>query len=163
MSTDPNADASPESVADQIAGTDNTGTPLKYEEVAAFYSAGMFGLSETYAFPQGAYVSSAEPDHVTGLAKLFTRLTPEVDVPAGSVPYPAMPDGNVYDALDALWTILKATLLANPTINNDEPLSVNYIAPTGTSAELVEHLGLLRQNIRNQRIQANVKFLESQK
>lgn len=112
--TDPNAGASPESVADQVAGTDGGGTALPYEQAAMGYQSNMFGLSKDYAFPQGAYTSPAMPDHTTFLAKLLTRVTTP------------LADGNVYDALDMLRTVTKWILSQNVNINNDEPNAVNF-------------------------------------
>jgi hypothetical protein len=114
MTTDPNANASPESVADTVAGTDGGGNALPYEQAAMFYQSNMFGLSKDYAFPQGAYTSTALPDHATSLAKLLTRLTTP------------LADGNVYDVHDMLRTITKWILTQNVNINNDEPNAVNY-------------------------------------
>ena len=115
--TDPNAGASPQSVADSIAGTDGTGSPLPYDQVAMFYDSNLFGLSKDYAFPEGSNTSPSEIDHDTSVAKLWTRKR-------------KMADGNDYDAHDALFTILKSVLAANVHINDDEPNSVNYKAPT---------------------------------
>jgi hypothetical protein len=115
--TDPNANASAESVADSISGTDGNGNPLPFDQVAMFYDSNLFGLGKDYAFPEVSNTSPSEIDHVTSLAKLWTRSR-------------KMADGNTYDAHDALFTVLKSVLLANPTINNDEPNSVNYKAPT---------------------------------
>lgn len=112
--TDPNAGASPESVADQLAGTDGGGNPLPYEEAAAFFQSNMFGLSKDYAEPQGPYLAVAMPDKVTSLTKLLTRLTTP------------MADGNVYDVHDMLRTITKWILLQDVNINNNEPDAVNF-------------------------------------
>lgn len=115
--TDPNINATPESVADQIGGTDGSGNPLSYDEVAMFYDSNLFGLSKDYAFPEGANTSPSEIDHDTSVAKLWTRTR-------------KMADGNDYDAHDALFTILKYVLLQDKTVNDDEIHSVNYKAPT---------------------------------
>jgi hypothetical protein len=112
--TDPNANASPQSVADQIAGTDGGGTPLDYEKVAMFFGSNMFGLNKDYAFKQGAYVGVAMPDKLTGLAKLLTRLTTP------------MADGNVYDLHDMLRTCTKWILAQDLHINDNEVNSVNH-------------------------------------
>lgn len=117
-SPDPNAGATPESVADQLGGLiPGTGTPLPFEEVAMLYDSNLFGLSKDYAFPEGSNTSSALPDHDSTLAKLWTRKR-------------TMSDGNDYDAHDALFTLLKIGLAANPHINDDEKNSVNFKAPT---------------------------------
>lgn len=128
--TDPNAGATPESVADQIAGTDANGNPLPYEKSASFYGARMFGLPIDYAFPQGSYVSTALTDHATGLNKLLTRLT---------LP---LADKNVYDAWDMLYTITKWILAQDVHINDDEIHSVNYKPPTPTPVAIAEKLAL---------------------
>jgi len=112
--TDPNINASPESVADQVAGTDGNGGALSYEEAACFYQSNMFGLGKDYAFPQGAYTTTALTDKATSLAKLLTRLTTP------------LADGNVYDVHDMLRTCTKWVLSQNVNINNDEPNAVNY-------------------------------------
>lgn len=112
-SADPNANASPESVADQIAGTDGNGNALSYDQVAMLYDSNLFGLSKDYAFPEGPNTSPSEVDHDNTVAKLWTRKR-------------TMSDGNDYDAHDALFTLLKAQLLLTPNINNDEVNSVNY-------------------------------------
>lgn len=111
--TDPNVNASPQSVSDALAGTDGNGNALPYRKVAMLYDSHMFGLSKDYAFPEGPNVTSSEFDEETTEAKLLTRTR-------------KMPDGNDYDIHDAIFTLLKATLLANPHINDDEPLSVNH-------------------------------------
>lgn len=112
--TDPNANASPESVADQVAGTDGGGSALSYEKAALFYESNMFGLGKDYAFPQGPYVTTAMPDKLTSLAKLLARLTTPLT------------DGNVYDIHDMLRTCTKWVLSQNVHINDDEPNSVNH-------------------------------------
>lgn len=113
--TDPLANASPESVADQIAGT-NGGNPLSFELAAMLFQANILGLSKDYAEPEGPNVSPALTDHATTLAKVLTRTHKHVD-------------GNVYDAWDAIQTILKWVLLQSPEINNDEVDSVNFVKP----------------------------------
>jgi hypothetical protein len=115
--TDPNVNASPESVSDTIAGTDGNGTPLPFEQVAMLFNAHILGLSKDYAFPEGPNASPAMPDHVTTLAKVLTRTHLHAD-------------GNTYDIWDAVQTILKWVLLQSETINNDEVDSVNFKAPT---------------------------------
>lgn len=115
--TDPNANASAESVADSISGTDGNGNALSYDQVAMFYNSNLFGLSKDYAFKEGANTSPSEIDHVTSLAKLWCRNR-------------LMVDGNFYDAHDALFTILKWVLAQDPTINVGEVDSVTPVAPT---------------------------------
>ncbi|RAV17525.1 hypothetical protein DQP57_00430 [Mycobacterium colombiense] len=114
--TDPNVNATAESVSDKIDGIDGDGNQLSYRKVAMFYDSHLFGRAVDYAFPEGANVSSSMCDHAASEAKLWTRTR-------------KMSDGNDYDAHDALYTLLKIALQANPHINDDEPLSVNYKAP----------------------------------
>jgi hypothetical protein len=111
-----NENASPESVANELDGIDGNGGTLPWRQVAMFFEANMFGLSKDYAFPEGPNATPSMPNHATSLAKLLTRKH-------------TMSDGNSYDALDCLWTITKSVLAANPHINDDEPLSVNYKKP----------------------------------
>lgn len=115
--TDPNINASPESVADTVAGTDGNGNALPFEQVAMLYLSNMFGLSKDYAFPEGSNTSPALTDHASTLAKLLTRTA-------------KLADGNTYDALDMLRTVTKWVLLQSPEINNDEANSVNFVKPT---------------------------------
>jgi hypothetical protein len=114
--TDPLAGATPESVADQIAGTDGGGTPLPFEQTAMLFLANILGLSKDYAFPEGPNASPSMADHVTTLAKVLTRTHKHAD-------------GNTYDAWDAIQTILKWVLVQAPTINDDEVDSVNFKPP----------------------------------
>ena len=111
--TDPNAAATPESVSDQLAGTDGGGVALPFEKVAMFYDAHMFGLSKDYAFPEGSNTSPALPDHASSLAKLLTRKQ-------------KLSDGNDYDLWDCVFTITKWILMQSETINNNEVNSVNF-------------------------------------
>lgn len=111
--TDPNANATPQSVADSLAGTDGAGNQLPYRKVAMFYQANMFGLGSDYAFPEGPNESASALDVITSLGKLLTRKI-------------KMPDGNLYDALDMLATTTKYVLSQNVHINDDEPNSVNH-------------------------------------
>lgn len=115
--TDPNANASAESVADSISGTDGAGNALQYDQVAMLYAANLLGLSKDYAYKEGSNTSPSEIDHVTTLAKVLTRTHKHSD-------------GNTYDIWDAAQTVLKYILTLAPTINNDEPDSVNYKPPT---------------------------------
>jgi hypothetical protein len=120
MSSDPNADASPESVADQVAGTNVDGVPLTFEEAAMLYPAHMFGLSRDYAFPEASNTSPGMADHVTTLTKLETRLA-------------ELADGNTYDFWDMVRTNTKWILAQDIHINDDEPLSVNYVPPAAAA------------------------------
>ena len=112
-------------------GNSGPGTPaLPYALVARFYDAHMFGLDVDYAYPEGSNVSSSRWDGVTSLDKALNRTK-------------KMPDGNDYTLWDAVMTIAKATIIANPHINDDEPLSVNYTGPpatqSATAKALAEH------------------------
>lgn len=113
---DPNAGASPQSVADALAGTDGGGNLLEYRKTAMLFDSNALGLSKDYAFPEGPNMSTSVFDIITTLGKLLTRTR-------------RMSDGNDYDIHDAAFTNLKATLAANPHINDDEPNSVNHKKP----------------------------------
>lgn len=102
-------------VLNLINGSDGANA-LREALVARFYDSNMFGRNKDYAFPEGSNATSSRLDSVTSLDKLWTR-TRKMEA-----------DGNDYDAHDALFTILKSVLLANPTINDDEVNSVNYKA-----------------------------------
>lgn len=115
--TDPNVNASPESVADSLDGIDGSGDPLLFRQVAMLYDSNLFGLSKDYAFPEGSNTTPSVLNHGATLAKVWTRTR-------------KMSDGNDYDAHDALFTLLKVALAANPHINDDEKNSVNYKPPT---------------------------------
>lgn len=99
-------------------GNSGPGTPaLSYALVARFFDAHMFGLGVDYAYKEGSNVSASRWDSVTSVDKLLTRTK-------------KMPDGNDYTLWDAIMTLTKAEILANPHINDDEPLSVNYKGTT---------------------------------
>lgn len=98
-------------------GTDTGAFP--YALAAMFYDANMFGLSKDYAHPEDANTSASRWDQITSTAKLLTRKM-------------RMPDGNDYDIWDAVMTLCKATVVANPHINDDEPNSVNYKPPAAS-------------------------------
>lgn len=98
-------------------GTDTGAFP--YALAAMFYRANLLGLSKDYAYPEGPNVSASRWDQITSTAKLLTRTL-------------LMPDGNEYDLWDAVMTLCKAALLANPHINDDEPNSVNYKPPAAS-------------------------------
>lgn len=115
--TDPNVNATPQSVADSIAGTDGNGIQLGYRVAAMLYDAHMFGLPKDYAFPEGPNTSSSLLDQGTTLAKLLTRKQ-------------KLADGNDYDLWDAVFTCAKWVLSQNIHINDNEVNSVNYKAPT---------------------------------
>jgi hypothetical protein len=109
-------------VENALNGNNGPGTPaLPWALTAFFYDSHLFGLKKDYAFPEGANVSSSRLDQTTSMAKLLTRAR-------------TMPDGNDYDLHDAVFTILKSVLLANPHINDNEPLSVHY-KPTVATLE----------------------------
>jgi hypothetical protein len=114
--TSPNVNASPQSVSDKLDGIDGDGNELPFRKVAMFYEAHTFGLAKDYAFSEGPNETASELNHAATLAKLLTRKH-------------TLADGNQYDAWDMLVTLTKAAVLANPHINDDEPLSVNYKKP----------------------------------
>jgi len=116
-SPDPNANATPQSVADSISGTDGSGTALGYQIVAMLYDAHMFGLGKDYAFPETSNTSPSLLDKATTLAKLLTRKQ-------------TLADGNDYDLWDCVFTITKWVLTQNVHINDNEVNSVNYKTPT---------------------------------
>jgi hypothetical protein len=110
---DPNAGASAQSVADDLAGTDGNGSMLPWRKVAMFYEANIFGRSKDYAFTEGANVSASLLDHGASLAKLQTRCK-------------TLADGNQYDEWDAIMTVAKWVVANNLTINDDSPHTVNH-------------------------------------
>lgn len=114
--TSPDAAATAQSVASQLDGIDGNGAGLPYRKVAMFYDANLFGLPRDYAFPEGSNTSTSTMDQVTSLTKLLTRKV-------------TMADGNDYDLWDAVMTLCKAAVAADPHINDDEPNSVNYKPP----------------------------------
>ena len=102
-------------------GLSPDGKALPYALVARFYDAHMFGRAVDYAFPEGSNVSPSRWDGITSLDKHLNRTA-------------KLADGNDYDLYDMIRTIAKSVVLANPHINDDEPLSVNYKgAPPGPS------------------------------
>lgn len=113
--TDPNANASPQSVSDAIAGTDGNGNALPWAQVAMFFDGHMFGRSKDYAFPEGSNTSASRLDQITSMAKLTTRTQ-------------TLADKNDYDLWDCVFTIAKWVVKNDPTINDDEVLSVNHKA-----------------------------------
>jgi hypothetical protein len=82
--TDPNVNATAETVSDKLDGTNTDGQILGYRKAAMFYDANMFGLSKDYAFPEGPNTSPSLLDQETSLAKLLTRKQ-------------TLADGNNYD------------------------------------------------------------------
>jgi hypothetical protein len=117
--TSPNVNATPQSVSDKLDGLDGSGNQLSFRKVAMFYDSHLFGRATDYAFPEGSNESASTCDQTASQAKLWTRTR-------------KMSDGNDYDAHDALFTLLKIALAANPHINDDEPLSVNYKKPAAS-------------------------------
>lgn len=120
-------------VANHANGNSGPGTPALPEAlVARFFDAHMFGLGVDYAFKEGSNVTSSRWDSITSVDKLLTRTK-------------KMPDGNDYTVWDAIMTLVKAEILVNPHINDDEPLSVNYqgdkaaTAQSATAKALAEH------------------------
>lgn len=96
-------------------GTDSGAFP--YALVAMLYDGNILGLDKDYAYPEGSNVSASRWDQITTLAKVLTRTHTHAD-------------GNTYDIWDAVQTILKWVLTQAPTINDDEPDSANFVAPT---------------------------------
>lgn len=105
-------------VDNALNGNSGPGTPaLPYALVARFYDGNLFGRNKDYAYPEGPNVSSSRLDSITSMDKLLTRTHKHVD-------------GNEYDLWDAVQTIVKSILLDDIHINDNEPNSVNYKAPT---------------------------------
>lgn len=113
--TDPNVNATPQSVSDLISGTDGNGAALSFAKVAMLYDANLLGLAKDYAFPEGSNMSPSRLDQITTLAKVLTRTHTHAD-------------GNTYDIWDAVQTILKWVLAQDLTINASEINSVNHKA-----------------------------------
>jgi hypothetical protein len=104
---DPNIDASPESVSDKLDG-EVGGAALSYDEVAMLRKSSIFTLRNgDYPFQEGENTDPSFIDHTNTLAKILTRTW-------------VGPDGHEYDTGDAIFTLLKAALLANPTLNANE-------------------------------------------
>lgn len=117
--TDSNYNATAQSVADSLAGTDGGGNQLPWRKVAMFYDAHMFGLSKDYAFAEGSNESASALDQVTSATKLLTRKQ-------------TLADKNDYDLWDCVFTLTKWVLSQNVHINDDEKNSVNYKAPAAS-------------------------------
>lgn len=114
------ADIDVENAANGNSGPGTSALP--YALVARFYDGHLFGRSKDYTYPEASNVSSSRWDSITSLDKNLDRTA-------------LLADGNDYDVYDMLRTITKSVLLANPHINDDEPLSVNYKgAPAAPSA-----------------------------
>jgi hypothetical protein len=94
--TDPNINATPQSVADSLAGTAD-GSPLSFRLVALLQPSEIFGLGSSYPFPEGPNTSPSQLDQTTTMAKILTRTF------VGS-------DGKTYDIFDMLATLLEAHL-----------------------------------------------------
>jgi hypothetical protein len=114
--TDPNAGASPQSVADSLSGSDGNGDALSYALVAMLYNANLLGLDKDYAYSEGSNTSASRLDQITTLAKILTRTHLHAD-------------GNTYDIWDAVQTILKWVLVQDLAVNNGEVNSVNPATP----------------------------------
>jgi hypothetical protein len=95
--TDPNANATAQSVADQVAGTDGNGNALSFRLVALLQPSEIFGLGSSYPFPEGPNTSPSQLDQTTTLAKILTRTF-------------VASDGKTYDVFDMLATLLEAHL-----------------------------------------------------
>jgi hypothetical protein len=104
-------------VLNESNGTDANGNALQYALAAMFFDGHLFGRSVDYAEPEGGNVSASRWDQVTSLAKLLTRTAP-------------LSDKNDYDLWDMVRTCTKFVLAQDPTINDDESLSVNYKGTT---------------------------------
>jgi hypothetical protein len=100
--TDPNVNATAQSVADSLAGTTD-GTPLSFRLTALLEPSEIFSLSGTvagvtpYPFPEGPNTSPSQLDQTTTLTKILARTF------VGS-------DGKTYDIFDMLATLLEAHL-----------------------------------------------------
>lgn len=94
---DPNANASPQSIADKLDGVDSNGNPLSYDLVDLLAPSGIFSLGTTYAYPEGRNTSSSFIDHENTLAKILSRTF-------------VASDGHTYDIFDAVMTILESVL-----------------------------------------------------
>jgi hypothetical protein len=106
--------ADAQSVTNKLDGSSGTDA-LPWALVARLYEAHMFGLSSDYAFPEGSNTTSSRLDSITTLDKLLSRKM-------------TLSDGNQYDLWDCVFTITKWIVAQNPSINDDEPNSVNYKA-----------------------------------
>lgn len=95
MATDPNINATADTVQDKLDGIVD-GTPLPYDQVDQLQVAEKFSLSGTVAgvtpvaYPEGENVSASFIDHVNTLTKEFARL------------YVDPTDGKTYDPWDAI-------------------------------------------------------------
>jgi hypothetical protein len=118
--TDPNINATPQSNADKLDGTDDNGVELPFRKVAMLYVARLFGLAKDYAFPEGGNETASALNHVATLAKVLTRQA-------------LLADGNTYDVFDMLVTNTKWILSQNIHINDNEVDSVNYKAPVAAT------------------------------
>jgi hypothetical protein len=95
--TDPNVNATAQSVADQVAGTDGNGNALPFRLVALLQPSEIFGLGSSYPFPEGPNTSPSQLDQTTTMAKILTRTF-------------TASDGKTYDVFDMLATLLEAHL-----------------------------------------------------
>jgi hypothetical protein len=95
--TDPNINATAQSVADQLAGTDGNSNALPYRLTALLQPSQVFSLGSTYPYPEGPNTTPSVFDQVTTLAKVLTRTW-------------VGPDGKTYDLFDAVMTLLDAHL-----------------------------------------------------
>jgi len=105
-------------VDNALNGNSGPGSPaLPYALVARFYDGNLFGRNKDYAYPVGPNVTASRLDSITSVDKLLTRTHKHVD-------------GNDYDLWDAVQTLVKYVLTENVHINDNEPNSVNYKAPS---------------------------------
>lgn len=100
MTTDPNVNASAQSVSDKIDG-EVDGQQLAYRLVALLEPSKIFSLNSSYTYPEGPNTSSSALDIITTVAKVLTRT------------YVAS-DGKTYDLFDAVMTILESHLTPVP-------------------------------------------------
>ena len=104
---DPDANASPQSIADKMDGQVN-GQPLPYDLVDLLRKSKIFSLRNgDYPYPEGENVSPSFIDHANTDAKVIART------------YVAS-DGREYDLWDAVMTILKWVLIQDATVNANE-------------------------------------------
>jgi len=118
--TDPNVNATAQSVSDKLDGTDGNGNQLGNRKVAMLYEADILGLLKDYAFTEGSNESASLLDQIVTLAKIFTRKHTFVE------------GGDQLDAWDMLCAITKWVYKQDPTILDDEPNSVNYKPPAAS-------------------------------
>lgn len=95
--TDPNANATPQSVADALDGTLN-GQRLEYRLVDMLRTGTIRDLETTTVFPEGENTSSSVFDQIVTLAKILTRRFEY--------------NGQLYDIWDMVATVFADTQAA---------------------------------------------------